>query len=60
MYILRQKWSQLNAVQREQILGRYKAQLADATAPKNERLYLHNIYAMSFRIHPKSGIVLFV
>jgi len=58
MYILRQKWSQLNAVQREEVVSRYKADLVATN--RVPRFYLHNLNMMSFRIHPKSGKVLFV
>lgn len=58
MYILRQKWSQLNAVQREEVVSRFKADVADTN--RVPRFYKHHMNTMSFRIHPKSGKVLFV
>jgi hypothetical protein len=57
MYILRLPWSKLNEVQREDVLNRFKPTLNDVTA--SPRLYKHHIYAMTFRIHPKTGDVLF-
>jgi hypothetical protein len=59
MYNLRIKWSNLNQTQREQVLSFYHTKLTDTSAPKNERLYPHMVYAMDFKIHPKTGNVIF-
>lgn len=57
MYLLRLKWSKLNAVQRESVVLRYKADLADTN--RVPRFYMHNLNTMSFRINPLNGTVIF-